>query len=148
GLPSAPRPDVSSIGKSCSWRPCAETSYVIHRNEGRRNQLSFSLRSNRHRRMTIPPWPTHTLPFSLVLLLDLGTHSHGLKAQPVPFDWHSAAIANNISGDDVRDIAVDTVNNFIYAVGVVHGNGPYGLQAYNGIPPLLQTPRRDGFLMK
>ncbi|MGB3870114.1 MAG: HYR domain-containing protein [Flavobacteriales bacterium] len=98
--------------------------------------------------MTIPPWPTHTLPFSLVLLLGLGTHSDGLKAQPVPFDWHSAAIANNISGDDVRDIAVDTVNNFIYAVGVVHGNGPYGLQAYNGIPPLLQTPRRDGFLMK
>ncbi|MBZ0206686.1 MAG: HYR domain-containing protein [Flavobacteriales bacterium] len=81
----------------------------------------------------------------LVLLLGLGMlHSDGLKAQPLPFDWSSPSVTNNSLADDVRDIAVDTVNNYIYAVGVVYGGAPYGLLAYN----VSTSARRDGFLVK
>ena len=70
-------------------------------------------------------------------------NSSPLKAQPVPFDWRSPTVPNAYYGDDARDIAVDTVNDYIYVVGVVYGGAPYGLQAFNG-----GTARKDGFLIK
>ncbi len=79
----------------------------------------------------------------LVLLMGLGVNNGTLKAQPIPFDWRSPTVPNASYGDDARDIVVDTVNNYIYAVGVVYGGAPYGLQAFNG-----STARKDGFLIK
>ena len=77
------------------------------------------------------------------LLVGLGLNSGILKAQPVPFDWQSPVVPNASYPDDTRDIAVDTVNNFVYAVGVVYGGAPYGMQAFNG-----SNAHRDGFLVK
>src|SRR5690606_33289752 len=88
-----------------------------------------------------------TILVLLCLLLGLGLGSGTVQAQPLPYDWQSPTGSNGNTADEVRDLVVDTVNNCIYAVGVVHGTAPYGLQAYFGIWPLL-SPRKDGFLVK
>lgn len=94
--------------------------------------------------MIVSPRPTSPFPkLLLALFLITGMSVVALKAQPVPFDWRSPTVGNNIYGDDVRDIAVDTLNNYIYAVGMTYGGAPYGLSAFN-----LLIPRRDGFLIK
>lgn len=94
--------------------------------------------------MTVFHRSIHIPSLYLTLMVGLGMNSGDLRAQPIPFDWRSPTVANNTYGDEVRDLAVDTLNNFIYVVGVVKGGAPYGLQAYTASA----APRLDVFLIK
>ncbi|MBP6698252.1 MAG: HYR domain-containing protein, partial [Flavobacteriales bacterium] len=90
------------------------------------------------RRTPFPLWRPMLRAGRCVFLCTLLLAGLCANGQPTTWDW--AIGNNNGNNEQVRDIAVDTVNNAVYTTGTYDDAGPFGLGLTSG--------GTDGFLAK